>query len=108
MSNWPVVYRINAHDELVHVNDAWTAFADDNGAAAQGASHVLGRVLWTFVTDSTTRHIYKRMVDRVRIDGTPIRFQFRCDAPGRRRLLAMEIARADNGSVEFAVTSVAE
>src|SRR5262245_21452962 len=88
-TRWPVVYRIDAHDQLVHVNDAWTAFALDNGAAALDAPHVLGRPLWTFITDPTTAYIYRHFVARVRRLRSPIAFRFRCDAPARRRWLAM-------------------
>lgn len=104
----PVVYQIDAADRITHVNDAFTAFDESDGGAALPPSRVLGRSLWEFLADTTTRYVYRSMVQRVRGQRTPIRFRFRCDSPSRRRLLAMEITGDGSGEVRFAVSPVLE
>lgn len=107
-TDWPVMYRIDEADKLLEMNAAWTAFAHGNGGAPLEGAQVVGRSLWDFVTDPSTRQLYRDMVKRLRQGWTPIRFQFRCDAPQLRRLLAMEMVGEGDGTVRFVVTSVAE
>lgn len=85
-------YRLNNHDEIVFVNDAWNAFARANGSEGLAAPLILGHKLWAFITDATTRHLYLDMLQRVR-SGRSIRFEFRCDTPSRRRLLEMDVSQ---------------
>ncbi len=103
---WPVTYRIDSTDRLTHLNAAWSAFADANAGGALHPDRVIGRSLWDFLTDHTTKQLYHDMVQRVRRDGLPIRFRFRCDAPTCKRLLAMEIVKDDIEGVQFTVNSI--
>ena len=103
----PITYHIDREDRLHGFNAAWDDFARGNGGAALDAARVDGKLLWDYLEEETAQ-LYRRMVQRLR-DGRPdIRFQFRCDAPDRRRLLAMHMSAAPNGDVEFVVTPVAE
>ena len=106
--SWPVLYRIDIEDRLAELNDGWLAFAQANEGYALHPSNILGRSLWDFIADAETRHLYQVMVERLRQGGPPARFRFRCDAPDRRRLLAMEITGDQTGGVQFSVTSVLE
>ena len=106
--SWPVLYRIDIDDRLAELNDGWLAFAQANGGDALHPSNILGRSLWEFIGDAETRYLYQLMVQRLRQAGPPVRFQFRCDAPDRRRLLAMEISGDKTGGIQFRVTSVLE
>jgi hypothetical protein len=103
----PVVYRIDSSDCISEVNANWDEFAEANGAHGLDAHEVVGRPLWGFLADATTKQLYRDMVQRVRA-GRAIRFRFRCDASGRRRLLAMKMTPGDGGCVWFTVTSVRE
>jgi hypothetical protein len=103
-----VHYRIDREDRLVELNAGWLTFAADNGGQALQPSAVIGQPLWMFVADSTTRQLYEAMVLRLRQGGLPVRFRFRCDAPSRRRLLAMEMTADSVGGVRFCVSSVVE
>ena len=103
-----VVYRIDAHDRLTDVNDAWVAFAASNGAGALRPADVSGRVLWDFLSDATTVHLYRTLCTRLRNGGPPVEFRFRCDAPDLRRLLEMEMTCTDGECIAFSVTPVAE
>lgn len=106
--SWPVLYRIDIEDRLAELNDGWLAFAQANGGDALHPSNILGRSLWDFIADAETRHLYQHMIRRLRQAGPPVRFRFRCDAPDRRRLLAMEISGDKTGGIQFSVTSVLE
>ncbi len=92
-------YQLNDRDEIVFVNEPWDAFARANGSDGLVAPHVLGHVLWGFITDATTRQLYLDMLKRVR-SGSQVRFQFRCDTPSRRRLLEMDVSQVA-GATEF-------
>ena len=103
-----VRYRIDPDDRLTEFSDGWVIFAAANDGEAIQPPNILGRSLWEFIADATTRHLYRTMVERVRAGGLPIRFQFRCDAASLRRLLAMEITADGVGGTQFSVTSVVE
>lgn len=92
-------YEIDAHDRLVSVRDAWAAFASANGAPHL-ASGVLGRSLWDFVSDDSTRDVYRRLIAQART-GRVVTFRYRCDAPAMRRYLKMTIRLRAGDMVEF-------
>lgn len=94
-----LVYRIDDQDRIVSVSDAWNAFATANDGADAVASRVIGRNLFDFIVDPTTRHLYRKMLARIR-GGRSFGFRYRCDAPAVRRL--MELRQSDvRGGVEF-------
>lgn len=61
---------------------------------------VLHRPLWDFITEPTTRHLYREVLRRVR-GGRLIQFTFRCDSPACRRLMEMIVVAAEEQGVEF-------
>jgi hypothetical protein len=103
----PVVYRVNARDELTFLNAEWGRFAAANGGDALTPERVLGRPLWGFVADLATGQLYRDLLARVRA-GRPARFPFRCDSPGVRRRMEMEVLPAGGGAVEFHAHTLAE
>jgi hypothetical protein len=86
-----IVYRIDAADRIVEVNDAWTRFADNNAAPELAADAVFGRTLWDFIADPTTRGWYQALVARAR-QGNPQTVLHRCDVPTAGRVMRMTIA----------------
>lgn len=97
----PIIYRVDAADRIVAVNDAWDVFAADNDGAAILAVDVLGRHLFDFIADSSTRQLYRQMLTRVR-SGADLRYGYRCDSPSCRRSMQMQIRAADAlGGIEF-------
>ncbi len=100
-------YAVNDRDEIVFVNDAWCAFAAANGGERLGPDAVLGRSLWQFIADPTTQRLYHKVLERVRV-GHDVRFNFRCDSPDRRRLLAMEVVQVPGGVIEFRTRMLSE
>jgi hypothetical protein len=108
MTSPPITYRVDASDRIVHMNDAWDAFAHQNDGAAVTAAQVVGRSLWDFVSDLTTRAVYRQALKRIRA-GSEMCFSFRCDSPSCRRMMEMQISLVDDaGSVEFRSVLIAE
>lgn len=108
MDGSTIVYRIDASDRIVFTNDAWDTFALVNDGARATSPHVLGRSLWAFISDPTTRALYKRVLERIRA-GNALRFNFRCDSPACRRTMEMQVSAGDaEGGVEFRSRTVAE
>jgi hypothetical protein len=96
------IYRIDRDDHVVYVGDNWQDFADENGAtAACSPDFVLGRSLWHFISDAETEHLYKILVERVRLRRSSIRVPIRCDSPGLRRFMEVEIHPLKDNGVEF-------
>src|SRR3569623_13042 len=96
-----VVYCIDRRDHITAVNAAWREFAIENGAAELAHDTVVGRSLWSYVTDTETLHLYQQMLRRLRTNRQSIREQFRCDAPALRRNMELEMPVADVDSVCF-------
>lgn len=103
-----VWYHIDALDKVDAVSDSWTAFAEANNGEAVTADRVRGRVLWDFITDMTTVHLYETMVRRLRGGRPPIQFGLRCDSPDRRRLLDMHMSADMGGGILFNVSTIRE
>ena len=101
-----VLYHLNARDELVFVNQAWSEFAEANGAEAMQPMLVLRRPLWDFISDRTTRHIYRALFERIRAQEETIRLSFRCDSPAERRLLDLEMTALEDGGIQCRVHQV--
>ncbi len=95
-----VIYEVDASDALVAMNDAWQSFAIANGAPHLMRDRILGRPLWDFISDETTRLVYDVVLRQVR-NGARSRFEYRCDSPDRRRLMEMSIAPGPAGHVVF-------
>lgn len=103
-----VTYHLDPVDRIAAVNDAWQVFADRNDGAALRAPAIIGQRLWDHLTDPTTVELYRLALLRVRRHAATVRFEFRCDSPSRRRLLAMEIAPERAGMVRFSTRTIRE
>lgn len=95
-----IQYQINEDDKLIYVNEAWQRSVIRDGYRELQADHILHRYLFDFITDSTTRMVYRDLLVRVR-GGHAAKFSFRCDAPAQRRWMEMTIRRVERGVVEF-------
>ena len=95
------VYRINASDRLIFVNEDWLEFARENQAEGLTRENVLNRSLWDFVTDPETQHIYELVFERVRSGGFGVTLPYRCDSPDRRRFMELEVTPLPAGSLQI-------
>ena len=100
----PVVYRIDGDDRLVAVNDAWCAFARENGAP-QLADGALGTSIWDAVHGAETRHVWEVLLSRARA-GVAVDVPYRCDAADERRRMRMSLRAFPGGVVEFVSETV--
>jgi hypothetical protein len=102
-----IEYEIDEQYRIATVNRAWFDEAQTAGDERLKDARVIGRGLWELIHDSTTRHLYEVLISRARARARPVGFGFRCDTPGQRRLLHMEVAPRESGHVAFTVTLVA-
>lgn len=92
-----VRYRINARDEISFVDEDWHRVAVGGQLREE---NVIGRQLWDYITDDSTRRLYEEIIARVR-RGHRAQFTLRCDAPAARRLLEMTIRAHAEDEIEF-------
>ncbi len=97
----PYRYELDARDEIVSVDDAWLAFALENGADQLTRDAVVGRSLWDFVVGDATRELYTRIFERVRTCDTPVLIPFRCDSPECRRYMRLDISHVTGGRLRL-------
>ncbi len=102
-----IIYRVNDQDEIVYVNEQWDRFAVANAGEAAASSQVLHRPLWDFISDLTTRELYRQVLKRIR-DSSSVRFTFRCDSPNCRRMLEMDVRLWEDGTVQFHTRTIWE
>ena len=95
------IYRLNARDEIIFVNDEWYDFARENGAQELDRQSVLQKSLWDFIDNAETRHLFEIILTKVRTEGRPKVIPYRCDTPGLRRFMELEVRLAEDGMVEF-------
>jgi ActR/RegA family two-component response regulator len=83
-------YKIDRSGVISWVNDAWLSFARENGWAV-ARQDVIGTKLTTHIADLETRYLHSLIAERMREQHRPLRLDFRCDSPTRRRFMRMEI-----------------
>ncbi len=103
----PVAYRIDQDGLITWVNEAWQNFAAKNGGETIMGDRMIGKSVWECVVDNSLRSIYKLLVQRAK-EGIPVCYRYRCDAPDRRRWLAMTISNLASGELEFESTLLRE
>ncbi len=94
-------YAIDESDLIEFVDDAWLAFARDNGAAELTRDSVIGRRLWDFIDGSGTRHFYRALFERIRLEQLETVIPFRCDSPELQRWMELRVLGASKGRIEF-------
>jgi hypothetical protein len=95
------IWTIDGADKIVHVNDAWLAFAVENTAPQLTAASVLGQSIWRFIQGQETGYLYQQICGRVRGGKSPVTFPFRCDSPDCRRFMEMELALLPGAAIQF-------
>jgi hypothetical protein len=103
----PVVYRLNRKDEIEFVSRSWDEFASENSGHHLFADAVIGSSIWNFISDRSTKQIYRDVFSRVRA-GKEVKFWIRCDSPEKKRLLEMQLAPANDEVVAFEVITISE
>jgi hypothetical protein len=101
-----VKYWFDSRDCITKVDDQWLRFAAENGAPDLTPESVKGSHLSSFISDPGSRELWARLLERAR-QGVPVALTIRCDAPDRRRTLAIRL-RTDRSRVRVTSTLVAQ
>jgi len=99
--NRSFIWVIDGADQIVRVNEAWLAFARENGAPELTAALVTDQSLWRFIQGRETAYLYKQIFSRVRAGNSPVKFPFRCDSPDCRRFMEMKLSLLSGAAIEF-------
>jgi len=99
----PIIYRIDAQSRLTWFNQAWRSFALANAGEALADDRFLGSNLRDCIEGRSLKSLYQSLIERAR-EGYAVSFDFRCDAPDRRRWYTMEIRLHESGDLEFGST----
>jgi hypothetical protein len=94
-------YHIDKHDRIEYVDSNWSDFALENAGEYLIPDSIVGTTIWRYLTDDTTVSIYQSVFERVRRVGTSIELPFRCDSPGIRRFMKLEVEPLDDGQIRF-------
>ncbi len=95
------LYRVDSSDLILDISGNWDRFAVENGVNTLKSDDIIGKVLWEFITDCSTEHLYKMMLEKVRKNRQSVTFPFRCDSPSSKRFMRMDIIPTGDGYVEF-------
>ncbi|MGD8566641.1 MAG: hypothetical protein PVJ39_00950 [Gammaproteobacteria bacterium] len=96
-----IIYRIDKSKTIIHVSANWDQFAMENKEDQLVRETVLNKPLFSYIKNWECRHLYEMLIDRVSRTGVTIKFPYRCDSPGTRRYMNMEIVPKDNELIEF-------
>lgn len=102
MADNTCIYRIDADNRITVVSGNWLSFARENGA--EESCHpkaILNRPIWEFIDGHETRHLYEIILARLRKAGRPVTVPFRCDAPDKRRYLALAMVPSRDNDIDF-------
>jgi hypothetical protein len=107
MTGSVLTYTIDSEDRLTGADDGYFSFAERNRWV--GANESIGRPLWDFVAGATVQKVQRSLVRRVRRSGRRIDLPFRCDGPGVRREMTIQIERrGPDGNVVFLARVISE
>ena len=69
MSEQTTIYKLNNKDQFIAVRGAWNEFAEANGGTELSENNILGRSIWDFITDDTTRMWLDTVFQLARVQG---------------------------------------
>lgn len=90
-------YRLDRTDRVVEVGGDWDAFALANGGELAVKDWVLGTHFYAHVQGESTQMLIRTLLDGARHLQRPSQRPYRCDSPGVRRDMAMEIRPETDG-----------
>lgn len=101
------VYQIDQNDTIVKVSENWEAFAIENGWGNESSpGKGLGFLLWDYIHDLETRHLYRELFKRVRAGNRVGPIPFRCDSPRIRRFMELLISPLSDAGIEITSTII--
>lgn len=101
-----IIYRLDGHDRICFVNDAWKAAAICFGVPELGSS-VLGTSLWQHIGSREVAQVYHDLLIHIRATRQGAQFPYRCDCPEWLRDMEMEVLPLEDQIVEFRSAALA-
>jgi hypothetical protein len=96
------IYRIDKRDNIVSVSKNWESFARANAWGGKlSPENVVDHLLWDFIQDFETRHLYEEVFRRVRAGRLTGPIPFRCDSPQKRRFLKLFLSPLPDSQIEI-------
>lgn len=95
-------YWLDAFDRVTAFDQGWPEFAGANGAAELTEENVLGRSVYSFISDEKVRHVWELLLRRAR-QGVVVQVPIRCDSPEFRR--TVEILVTMDGPDRLLITT---
>ena len=88
------IWTCDLEGRITSVNRAWARFAEANGAPALAdPATMVGRSIWSGVTDAASREQLERGMALLRAGRAPfVRWEFPCDAPDEPRVFLMQLS----------------
>ena len=94
-------HRIDSEDRFTCVDEDWVLFARENWIDGFAESDILDRSLWDYISGEGTRYLWKIILERVRSGDFSVNLPYRCDSPGCRRYMNMEVVPVSGRAVEM-------
>jgi len=101
------VYKVDASDVIVEVDDGFRRFAAENGAGRLPEG-VVGRSLFDFIKGRQPLEVWRHLLLRARRQGPIENLRCRCDSPSTRRVIAIDLDPEPDGSLVFRARTVLE
>lgn len=95
------IYHTDQDNIITSVNRAFVVFARDNWRSDFDPAHLLGKPLFSQISDITCRHIYLILLERIKKNRRAFTVAFRCDSPAMRRYMEMTITPDRGGVIEW-------
>jgi len=84
-------YEIDGNDVITHVDGEWDEFAEDNDARRLDSESIFGTSIWQYFAGEEVQQLYRQVFRQVRRLQLPASIPFRCDSPGKRRFLRLNV-----------------
>ncbi len=97
------IYRIDAANKIIFLNQEWIDFAKENQAPELTPEYVLGQPVNRFIAGWETKHLYDLIYESVRQKRREIQIPLSCDSPTLRRSFQMCVVSLERGILEFTV-----
>lgn len=94
-------YHLDEANRIISIGAGWSDFAQQNGAHDLTIENLRGRSLWEFVAGLDTRHLYEVLFSTAREKQAILVIPFRCDSPGLRRFMELEISPSQEGLLQL-------
>ncbi len=99
-----LIYTLDRNDHFVELDKEWDIFAHENEGQAVRRDNVLGKPIWSFITNDETVYFYELLFNSVREDGQNRNITFRCDSPGCRRFMQMKLSALPDGGIQLSTS----